>query len=147
MLGSLRAQVRDLGIESAVAFTGMLEGEARIEAFQAADLFVLPSVGEGASMALLEAMASGLPVVLTEGADLPEIESTGAGIVVPPTAEALAEAIRSLGADPHRRAAMGERGRELVRSRHTWPRVAGEVLSVYEAVLARAARTTDRMAV
>ncbi len=142
ILGSLRAQVRELRLQGEVTFTGMLHGEDRITALQAADLFVMPATGEGASIAVLEALACGLAVVLTEECNFPEVASKGAGMIVPATVESLAEASRSLIGDVHRRARMGQRGRELVTSHYTWPQVASRVEAVYQAVLRRMRQPT-----
>jgi glycosyltransferase involved in cell wall biosynthesis len=137
VLDSLRSQVRDLGLQEKVTFTGMLDGEERFIALQASDVFALPATGEGASIAALEALACGLPVVLTEGSNFPEVALAGAGVVVPATVEALAGACRSLIDDGTSRARMGQRGRELIESHYTWPKVAPRVEAVYQAVLRR----------
>jgi glycosyltransferase involved in cell wall biosynthesis len=137
VINSLRSQVRDLSLQEKVTFAGMLDGEERFIALQASDVFVLPATGEGASMAVLEALACGLPVVLTEGCNFPEAASAGAGLVVPATVEALAGACRSLIGDGTSRARMGQRGKELIESHYTWPKVARRVEAGYEAVLRR----------
>jgi len=72
----------------------------RKAALSRADIFVLPSYAEGFSMALLEAMASGLPVVITPQCHLPEVAHAKAGFVVEPQAEALAVAMQRLTENP-----------------------------------------------
>ena len=63
-----------------IVFTGYLEGDARLGALAASDVFALPATGEGQPMAALEAMAAGLPVVLSPDCNLDEAETAGAGL-------------------------------------------------------------------
>jgi glycosyltransferase involved in cell wall biosynthesis len=82
----------------------------------AADLFVLPSLWEGLPLVLLEAMAAGLPAVVTAVGGNPEVVGNGiAGVLVPPgDAHALAKALSSLLNDPLRRERMGQAARQRV---------------------------------
>lgn len=114
-----------------VIFAGYLQGDERLAAFAAADLFALPAVGEGLSVAALEAMAAGLPVLLSPGCNLPEAETAGAGRIVPPTMAALSEALRELLPDAAKRAAMGQAARALVESRFSWEVVAAQLEAAY----------------
>jgi glycosyltransferase involved in cell wall biosynthesis len=93
---SLAAAAADLGVANRVHFVGNRRDISDLLA--ASDLFVLPSLWEGLPMALLEAMASGLPVVATEVSGSREVVTDGeTGWVVPPAdAERLAEAIVTL---------------------------------------------------
>ncbi|MCZ2098476.1 MAG: glycosyltransferase [Anaerolineae bacterium] len=136
MLATLHAQARELGVEQRVVFTGLLDGEDRLAALSAADLFALPAVGEGFSMAVLEALACGLPVVLTPGCHFPEAEQAGAGVVVERAVEPLAGALRALLTDPGRRAAMGRAARALVERDYTWPQVVARLDEAYRAAIA-----------
>jgi len=88
-------------------------------------------------MAALEALACGLPVVLTPGCHFPEVEPAGAGLVVERAVEPLSEALRALLTDAPRRASMGQSARELVGARFTWPQVVARLESVYDRVLSR----------
>ncbi len=68
-----RRQAATLGITEALRFTGKLDGQARLSAFRAADIFALTSYSEGLPMAVLEACAMGVPALLTEGCQVPEV--------------------------------------------------------------------------
>ncbi len=86
-------------------------------------------------MAVLEAMASGIPLILTPGCNLPDVESRGAGLLVEREVEALAAAIRNLLRDQPRRAAMGESGRAWVRDVFTWPAIAAQAEQWYAKII------------
>ncbi len=88
-------------------------------------------------MAVLEAMACGLPVLLTPGCNFPEAADEGAGLVVARDTTALAEALRDLLSDADRRQHMGKRARALVHERFTWPIVVERLEQVYQLVLDR----------
>ena len=118
-------------VDDRVIMTDYLGPAERLDALAAADLFALPATGEGLSLALLEALASGLPVVVTPGAGMPEITTAGAGLEVAPDAAALASALTALLADPARRQQMGAAARRLVAAHYTWPAVAEQLEAVY----------------
>ena len=132
---ALETQVEQLKLEERVIFTGLLTGEDKLAALAAADLFALPAVGEGFSMAVLEAMTCGLPVLLTPGCNFPEVVDAGAGLVVEREVSALREALHALLTDDERRASMGRSARELVHARYTWPQVVTQLEDVYNGVL------------
>jgi glycosyltransferase involved in cell wall biosynthesis len=143
MLAKLKEQVSQFNLGGRVVFTGMLTGNEKLAALAAADLFALPAVGEGFSMAVLEAMACGLPVLLTPGCNFPEVVDAGAGIVVPREIGALGEALRALLIDGDRRASMGQRARQLVQERFTWPQVVAQMVEVYRQVSDQKGRQPD----
>jgi glycosyltransferase involved in cell wall biosynthesis len=127
----LLTHLRELAGEQ-VVFTGFLSGAERLAALAAADVLALPAVGEGLPMGVLEAMAAGLPVLISPGCNLPEVAPAGAGLEVEPTVERLAEALRALLSDPARRAGMGAAARRLVETRFTWDAVARQLEAVYQ---------------
>lgn len=81
-----KAQIEELlqkgGLEKMVHFSGLVTGAEKERHFQAADGFILPSQSEGMPMAALEAMAHGLPVIITKGCNIPEVAEYEAGLVV-----------------------------------------------------------------
>lgn len=106
---------RDLGVAPSVTFAGSVENV--IAEMLESDLFVLPSLSEGLSIALLEALALGMPVVATNTGGTPEVVADGqTGLLVAPrNPQALADAILALLDDPERARQLGANGRELVR--------------------------------
>lgn len=118
-------------LDERMVVTGYLGGEDRLAAFAAADLFALPADGEGLSMAMLEALAVGLPVILSPGCNLPEAETYDAGVIVEPQVEPLAMALRSLLTNSARRTSMSANARRLVQERFTWDAVAAQLESIY----------------
>jgi len=79
--GRLRSQLaalaRSLGVSGRVVFAGRLQGDALARCYREAECFVLPSLAESCSMSLLEAMASGLPIVAARTGGIPEIVEDG----------------------------------------------------------------------
>lgn len=103
----------------------------------AMDIFVLPSLGEGISNTILEAMASGLPVVATDVGGNPELVHTGeTGILVPPSdVEAMAQALLNYVHHPERRRQHGQSARAMVDREYSLDAMVRGYLSVYDLVL------------
>lgn len=121
-------------LDARMVVTGYLSGTERLAALAAADVFCLPATGEGLSMAALEALAAGLPAILSPGCNLPEAAEAGAGVIVEPAVEPLATALRTLLTDAPKRHAMSTAARQLVRDRFTWGAAAAQLEQVYESV-------------
>lgn len=118
-------------------FTGMLQPEERLAALAAADIFVLPSYSEGFPIAAIEALAAGLPVILTEACNIPGIEEEGAGMIITPELTSLSQAMLRLTDDTALRNQVGHSGRQLALAKYTWDRVAEQMTQVYENILLR----------
>jgi glycosyltransferase involved in cell wall biosynthesis len=118
-----------------IILIGYVESQARLDALAAADVFALPATGEGLSMAMLEAMAAGLPLLIAPGCHFPQAAEAGAGVIVEPDADALAGALHDLLADQTRREAMGAAAQRLAAAHYSWNALAAEWEEVY-AVLA-----------
>lgn len=120
-----------------IVCTGYLDGAERLEALAASDVFALPARGEGLSMAVLEALATGIPAVISPGCNMPEVETAAAGFVADATVDAVAVKLRELLVDADLRARMGMAARQLVAERYTWDRVGKQLESVYRQLLTR----------
>ncbi|MFK7960390.1 MAG: glycosyltransferase [Phycisphaerales bacterium] len=109
---ALQRQVGERGLDDSISFPGFVRGREKVSLYEACELFVLPTSQENFGFVIFEAMAAGTPVITTRGVDTwPEIESSGGGVVVDATPEAIAKAIKELLGDPERRRAMGAAGR------------------------------------
>ena len=131
-----RAQLEQIvaaeSLENHVIFTGMLDGRAKKAALARAQAFVLPSQSEGFSIAILEAMACALPILLTPECHFPDAVAAGAALQSPPNARDLARQLRVLlQQSDAQRAQMGRCGRALVERKYRWQDVAGQWKQLY----------------
>jgi glycosyltransferase involved in cell wall biosynthesis len=125
------------GIDDRLEFTGWLDRAALMKYYYASNLFVFPSRHEGMPNAILEAMASGLPVIASRIAGNEELvlpEKTGF-LVPPQDAGGLREALETLLVDPERRKQMGLASRQRVEANYTWEQVAREYLTLLQDML------------
>ena len=112
---SLENSARELGIASHIHFLGYRNDAP--ELYPCCDLFAFMPYREGLSVALMEAMASGAPIVCTQIRGNRDLITDGvSGVFVENSPQALAEAIRALYADPQRREALGRGAREAVQA-------------------------------
>ena len=127
----LRSAIRRLGLERRVEFAGYVEHQGLASLYRGAACLVFPSRYEGFGLPVLEAMASGTPVVATTAGAVPEVAGDAAVLVEPGDPEALAEGIRQALGDRERLVAAGlEHAR-----RFTWAETARRTLEVYRELL------------
>jgi glycosyltransferase involved in cell wall biosynthesis len=141
---ALQRRLQDRGLQAQVRLLGALQEDAEVRRwYTRASVFCLPSEQEGFGIVFLEAMASGLPVVTTTSAAIPEVVPDGeAGLLVPPRdPDALAEALLRLLQDPDLRARLRECGRRHVRQ-YSWDRVADRFLEAVEPLVAQSSTTS-----
>jgi glycosyltransferase involved in cell wall biosynthesis len=137
-LATLAARVRSRGVAERTTFTGPLTGAAVTEAYRAAEIFVLPSLQENFGNAIIEAMAAGCPVLVSDRLDLAEeIDKAQAGLVCPATADDFAAALRALLDDPAAAAKMGANGHDVVLKNYTWDPITDRLAGVYHDVIER----------
>ncbi|MQA86997.1 MAG: glycosyltransferase [Streptosporangiales bacterium] len=132
----LRAVAREVGVADRVEFVGGVGRGTVASLLRSADVAVSVPWYEPFGLVVVEAMACGTPVVASAvGGHLDTIVDNTTGVLVPPRDPmVLARRIRSLLADPLRRAAFGVAGADRAGCRYSWDRVVGETLSVYERV-------------
>ena len=135
-LTEIKTILKSQGALEKAVFPGMLTGEQKLEALSAADIFALTSYSEGFSVALLEALSAGLPLVITDECNFPEVGDSRAGFVVRPNDSETASALMSLLDSADLRREMSENARRLVRSNYTWERIAEKMFTLYENVIA-----------
>jgi glycosyltransferase involved in cell wall biosynthesis len=127
---AFHAKVTALGITPNVRFMGNQKDVSGF--YNAADLFVFLPEFEGFGIVALEAMASGLPLVVSQGSAFPEILSEGGGVMVDPDAPAdIAGTIHSLLQDRERRLLMGSAGRAVVEKKYSWDAVASQLETIF----------------
>jgi glycosyltransferase involved in cell wall biosynthesis len=130
--------VADLELQHRVRVLGEVSSAEVVEALRTSDVLLHASLEEGLPTVLLEAMASGLPIVATDCGGVSEAFNDGAeGFLVPPREpEALAEALVRLWEDPEMRSRMGRAGRATVRARFTLVRQLNEFQVLYRELAA-----------
>jgi len=138
MEGSLRQKVKDLRLEEHVEFLGTVSDDDLRDYYRSADVFVLPSINlngrtEGLGVVVLEAMASGCPVIGSNVGGIPDIITDGEnGILVPERdPHILAREIIHLLSDKERCQSLKSHGYERVREQFSWTRISDSFLSVY----------------
>jgi len=133
----IKKWLADEGMLARTTFTGLLLGEEKLAVLRDAALFVLPSYSENFGIAVVEAMACGLPVIISDQVNIwREVEAGGAGLVGPCRVEWFAGAMAELLSEEDRRRHLGEGGAALVRERFQWANLARRLEEVYAAVLA-----------
>jgi glycosyltransferase involved in cell wall biosynthesis len=132
--GELRALCARLGIEDKVLFGGFMPNETVPDVLSELDIFAAPSLSESFGVAVVEAMASGLPVVATDVDGFREVVADGeTGTLVPPRApEAMAEALLELADNPALRLEMGAKGRKRAEALYDFDKNIDSLLAAFE---------------
>lgn len=138
---SLEALARDLGLGASVRFLGPVTDDGLLAAYARADVFAMPGTAELQSLATLEAMASGLPVVAADAMALPHLVRPGVNgrLYAPGAVECLAADLALLLADPALRAGLG-RGSRAIAEEHALGRTVAAFERHYVGLVER--RTT-----
>ena len=137
----LSSLARKHGIGDATVFLGPVEGSDKWAVLRDADVFVLPSYRENFGLAIVEAMAAGVPVVISDQVGIHrEVSAQGAGIVTAVDSDEIAAAVDKLLGDERLRSRMGSAGETLARERYSWERAAGKIARAYETIIESARR-------
>lgn len=124
-IDKIMGMLRDRGIAHRSTYTGMVSEQEKIEALTDADIFVLPSHGENFGIAVVEAMACGIPVIISDQVGIwHEIAEAEAGIVTRCDSAEIILAMEELISNPFRMQRLGENGKNLVAMQFTQERMA-----------------------
>lgn len=132
----VRRMIRELGLEHRVVLTGLLDHQAKLAAFVDAELFVLPSYAENFGVVIIEALACGLPVVISDRVNIhTELAAAGVATVVPCEAGRVAAHIGSALADEGLRRRIAILGPAFVREHYTWDAIVPMLITRYREML------------
>ena len=135
MRTEMQQRVREANLDDRVQLVGLRDDVERW--LSAADIYLQTSTGEAQPLAVMEALAAGLPVVATRVGDLEALVAADAGIVIPPgDTQSAANAVNELAADASKRKRMGSAGRDRIRRRHSLESMLDRYEALYEQVLA-----------
>ncbi len=118
-----------------VTFIGLVAGSKKSHLLKRADIFALTSFSEGSSMAILEALAFGTPVLITDKCRMGIVEEYRAGLVTSCEPDEIAEDLATLLSEPGLRATMGANAAKLVDEHFTWNLIMDKTLEAYTRVL------------
>ncbi len=135
----VREWLKASGMLEKATFTGALSGEDRFLALREAEVFALPSYSENFGQAVAEAMACGVPVVVSDRVNIsPAVQAAEAGLVVPCDAQRTAAALLQLLRNPALRRQMGARGRRWARENLAEKAVGERMVRLYERIVRQA---------
>ncbi|HEX6676027.1 MAG TPA: glycosyltransferase, partial [Actinomycetes bacterium] len=135
----VRARVARLGLAGRVSFLGLVTGAAKAALLGRSRVMVLASEDESFGVAVAEAMAAAIPVVVSEGVALHrEVAAAGAGLVVPLAPGPLASAVLHFASDPEQAARCGANGRAWAWMRLSWDQAAKGLERLYQQAVAEA---------
>lgn len=132
----LKNLVNELNIKDSVTFTGRVDNQDMPTLYQNSDIMLNASLVDNMPIAILEALACGVPVVSTDAGGIPYLVEHGKTALLVPKKDpsAMAEAVLSLLNDESRMKQIRNNGLESIQQ-YTWPNVKDNLLSVYEAVI------------
>ncbi|MDD5173492.1 MAG: glycosyltransferase family 4 protein [Candidatus Omnitrophica bacterium] len=129
--------VREGGLEPYVKYAGVVMAQEKLDYYLSSDIFILPSYVENMPNSLLEAMAAGLPVIVSKVGANPEIviDKENGFLVAPGDINAITKRIIELSKDKHMRESMGKKNLEIVRDKYDMPIVSGKIDRLYRELL------------
>ncbi|WP_144797977.1 glycosyltransferase family 4 protein [Halorubrum depositum] len=143
--GPLSHLVEDLAdSRSGVEYVGYVSEERKRKILDESMVYVLPTYAEGVPIAILEAMAGGNAIVSTGVGGIPSVVDEDNGVLVEPgDADELADALRTLLADPDRIRAMARASRRRVEAAHSWETVTADLVELYDSLAPSSRETAD----
>lgn len=142
--GDIRSEIEAKGLQNIASYMGWVSGSAKTEALEWADIYILPSYNEGLPIAILEAMASGMPVITTPVGGIPELVRDGNnGTLIPPGhSDCIAAALRWYISNPQQVEIRGQKALSDVRQ-YFPPQVFSHLARIYSTLLPEPATHSD----
>jgi len=132
----IKLQIHNSILAKYTTITGFVSGDLKVEILTKADLFVLPSYYENFGLAVAEAMAAGVPVVISDRIHIAEdIQQAEAGWVGPLEVGAIANSIKSALLNPQERQRRGLNGKEYAKKHYNWDAIAQQTIDAYQQIL------------
>jgi glycosyltransferase involved in cell wall biosynthesis len=132
----IKVQIHNSRLAKYTTITGFVSGDLKVELLTKADLFVLPSYYENFGIAVAEAMAAGVPVVISDRIHIAEdIQQAEAGWVRPLEVGAIANSIKSALLNPQERQRRGLNGKEYAKKHYNWEAIAQQTIDAYQQIL------------
>ena len=132
----IKVQIHNSSLAKYTTITGFVSGDLKAELLTKADLFVLPSYYENFGIAVAEAMAAGVPVVISDRIHIAEdIQQAEAGWVGPLEVGAIANSIKSALLNPQERQRRGLNGKEYAKKHYNWEAIAQQTIDAYQQIL------------
>lgn len=133
---SIRRQIETSAWASWATLSGFIAGELKAQILSAADVFVLPSYYENFGIAVAEAMAAGIPVVISDQVHIwPAIKESQAGWVVPCEVAALTQALGEAIGNGEARSQRGQNAQQCAQAKYSWQAIAQRVAETYQQLL------------
>jgi glycosyltransferase involved in cell wall biosynthesis len=138
-LAEMHRKAAQLGIQDRVVWAGFLQGDLKAGAFAEATVFVLPSYSENFGIAAVEALAAGVPSVITTGVGIaPDLKHANAAMVVSPETGAIADAILKVLSQPELAISLSTAGRAFADQHYSFASMGRGLIEMYKAVLGAA---------
>lgn len=143
-IDSLQQLVTSLDVKGQVTFVGHVEGVNKDLLLQGSDLFALPSYSENFGIAVAEALAAGLPVVITPEVQIADdVKAANAGAIVSGDVESVTQAIAKLLIAPQLRQELSINAKQLAQTRYSWQAIARDLAAEYEAIVLNKSLSID----
>ncbi|MBI2996197.1 MAG: glycosyltransferase [Candidatus Melainabacteria bacterium] len=134
----IKAKLNNYGLSKKVLFTGLIRGKEKLAAFVDANLFILSSYSENFGMSVIEAMACGTPVIVSNKVGIyKDIQDANAGYVVTTNANSVASGIKKLLSDNALCTVLSTNGKKLLKDKYDIEMVSKMMINAYEDIMKR----------